>query len=101
VCIGCATGNPYADPGRAPNPFGTSFKTREEVLAQIPAGTGVETAQAIMRARGFEPSSSERGESGLRLVFHRFDPGRLRTSTQDTWITIEFKRGVLVDVDVH
>ena len=100
LVVGCTTPNPWADQIKVPNPWGTPFRDKQEVLQAIPAGTSVDKVQAAMRAHGFEPWSSQRQKDQVTLIFHRF-LGDWRDPAQDTWVTILLRREAVVDVEIR
>jgi hypothetical protein len=100
LLAGCASTGPVADQFKVCNPFGTLFRTKEEVLRDIPVGTPAAKAQAAMRAHGFEEYCSQRQKDRQALVYHVYDPGRLRTPSRDIWVTLSLRRGTVVDAEV-
>lgn len=101
LLVGCGMTKPWADQFTTPNPFGLLFHDKREVLEHIPIGTPMDKAEAVMRAHGFQKWSSQSQHGQLTLVFHVYDPARVRAPGQDIWVTLDCKQGAVVDVEVR
>jgi hypothetical protein len=96
LVVGCSFFAPISEEfNKSPNPFGTPFQNRAEMLEHIPLGTPIEKVKTEMFAHGFAEWSSQRQTDQVILTFHLVDLGGLRG---DRFATIHCQQGVVVDI---
>ncbi len=97
MAAGCASSGRLAEGWQGPNPFGTPFRSKQELLAVVRVGMPSEEAQAVLRAHGFERWRCLQQDYRLALVYHVCEAARLRND--DAWVTLDVKDGVVEAVD--
>jgi hypothetical protein len=95
---GCAANELFWTRCTLPNMFGTPFRDRQEVLAQIPVGTPIDKARVVMRAHRYREFNDEVQGDTERVRFHPFEPGRIE-SDPATSITLVCHRGHVAEIE--
>ncbi len=96
VLAGCATSEVFRP--TSPNPMGTRFHNRQEVLAAIPVGTPAQQARSVMLLHGYEPWVSRRQQDVETVRFYPWHLSRLTAPDQDPSVSLCFERGAVLDV---
>jgi hypothetical protein len=99
LLVGCSASNVWTENVQVPNWFGTPFQDREAALLQIPPGTPVAKAEAIMRAHGMDLWCRQRQDYQMSLTFHKYR-GEMQPAWEDIWVTLFCDEGVVVNAVV-